>query len=89
MQQFKDTSNSTTEKIHEIYKQLKTSEDGRNEEIIKNVKMNEEVILTQREMENLRVNEIGSLHTHMTKLNDQIQEMEITRDAKRKQYENE
>jgi hypothetical protein len=51
--------------------------------------MNEEVILTQREMENLRVNEIGSLHTHMTKLNDQIQEMEITRDAKRKQYENE
>jgi len=53
-----------------IYKQLKESEDSRNDEIIKNVNMKEEVMLTQREMDNLRLNEMGSLNDHITRLGD-------------------
>lgn len=44
-------------------------------------------MLTQREMDNLRLNEMGSLNDHITRLGDQIVEMEISRDAKRKQAE--
>jgi len=45
-------------------------EDSRNEEILKNVRMKEEVALTNREMDKLQTVDIVNLHDKITKLED-------------------
>lgn len=89
MTQFKTASTDATEKTHAIYKQLKEMEDSRNEEILKNVQMKEEVFLTNKELDYCRLTEMGNLNDHITRLADQITEMEINKEAKKKQKENE
>lgn len=70
MTQFKTASADATEKLHAVYKQLKEMEDSRNEEILKNVRMKEEVALTNREMDKLQTVDIVNLHDKITKLED-------------------
>ena len=45
-------------------------EDSRNEEILKNVRMKEEVAFTNKEMDKLQTVDIVNLHDKITKLED-------------------